>query len=292
MFEQANQPAPRLYGKHRGKVVDNVDPLFLGRLLVEVPAVPGLHLNWAMPCVPYAGPQVGFYVIPPIGADLWVEFEGGNTNAPIWSGCFWSEGQVPLEAPPPETKIFKTECVTLILNDLPGEGGFTVEVTPPAVEVPLTMTFNAEGIQILVGATTAITMTVEDTITLTTPPAEVTVTPEAISIDIPASTLTMTEEATEITAVDMNVTANVSVEGAVEVEGDVAVTGAIEILGNVELTGAIEILEGEVAIVAPSIEVVSETLIEVAAPLLNITAVTNVEPDLLIDGLQPIVLPV
>lgn len=290
MFEPQTQVRQGVYGKRRGKVADNFDPLFLGRLLVEVPAIPGVHLNWAMPCVPYAGPQVGFYAMPPIGADVWVEFEGGNLDAPIWSGCFWSEGQMPLEAPPPETKIFKTESVTLILNDLPGEGGLTIEVGPPAVEVPMVMTFNAEGVQILVGETTAIAMTVEDTITLTTPPAEVTISAEAISLDIPASTLTLTEEATELTAIEMNVTADVSIEGAVEAVGDVSVTGAIEILGNVELTGAIEILEGEVAVVSPSIEIVSESIIEVAAPVLNITAATLVEPDLLIDGQQPIVI--
>ncbi len=289
MIEPEPQVGPRIYGKHRGKVVENIDPLFLGRLMVEVPAFPGLHLNWALPCAPYAGPQVGFYTIPPIGADVWVEFEGGNPNAPIWAGCFWSEGQLPLEAPP-EMKVFKTESITMILNDMPGDGGFTLEVGPPAVEVPMVMTFNAQGVQILVGETTTITMTVEDTITLTTPPAEVTISGEAISLDIPASTLTMTEEATEITAPDMNVTANVSVEGAVEVEGDVEITGAVEILGNVELTGAIEVVEGEVAIVAPSIEIVSESIIEVAAPVLNITAATLVEPDLLIDGQQPIVI--
>ena len=282
---------PRLYGKHRGKVLDNLDPLIMGRLLVEVPAVPGLHLNWAMPCTPYAGPQVGFYAMPPIGADVWVEFEGGDPNLPIWSGCFWGEGQVPLEAPP-TTKVLKTEYVTLILNDLPGEGGLTIEVVPPAVEMPLTMTFNTEGVQIRVGATTTITMTIEDTISLSTPPATVTVTPEAISLDIPASTMSMAAEAIEITAPDMNVTANVSVEGAVEVTGDVDITGAVEILGDVALTGAVEILEGEVAVLAPSIEIVSESLIAVVSPVLNITAATVVEPDLLIDGLQPVVIPI
>jgi type VI secretion system (T6SS) baseplate-like injector VgrG len=290
MFSSGDWQAPKIFGKHRGKVLENVDPLMLGRIMVDVPALPGIHLNWAMPCVPYAGPEVGFYAIPPVGADVWVEFEGGNPNAPIWSGCFWSEGQVPLGGPLPETKIFKTESVTLILNDVPGAGGLTIEVAPPAVEVPLTMTFNVEGVQILVGETTTISMTVEDTIVLTTPPAEVTISAEAISLAIPASTMTLAEEAIEIATPDMNVTGNVSVEGAVEVEGDIEITGAIEIQGNVELTGAIEVLEGEVAIVAPSIEIVSESIIEIAAPLLNITAPTLVVPDLLIDGQQPIVI--
>jgi len=72
----------------------------------------------------------------------------------------------------------------------------------------------------------------------------------------------------------------------------VDITGAVEILGDVALTGAVEILEGEVAVLAPSIEIVSESLIAVVSPVLNITAATVVEPDLLIDGMQPVVIPI
>ena len=68
----------------------------LGRVQVSVPAVLGDgRLSWAMPCVPYAGSQVGFFAIPPVGANVWVEFEGGDPDYPIWSGCFWGTGEVP-----------------------------------------------------------------------------------------------------------------------------------------------------------------------------------------------------
>src|SRR5689334_1403488 len=95
----------RFYGKYRGKVIDNVDPLFLGRIMALVPAISEIPLTWAMPCVPYAGPGVGFYAIPPLDANVWIEFEGGDPDYPIWTGCFWEEGQVPLEAPPPGTVV-------------------------------------------------------------------------------------------------------------------------------------------------------------------------------------------
>ena len=86
----------KYYGKYRGKVLENDDPLFLGRILAEVAAVSGMTMNWCMPCTPYAGSDVGFYAIPPIGANVWIEFEGGDTNYPIWSGCFWgSASEVP-----------------------------------------------------------------------------------------------------------------------------------------------------------------------------------------------------
>ena len=82
------------YGKYRGKVANPIDPLGLGRIQVEVPAVYGDGtLNWAMPCAPYAGPGVGFFVIPPKDANIWVEFEAGDIDSPIWSGCFWATGE-------------------------------------------------------------------------------------------------------------------------------------------------------------------------------------------------------
>jgi uncharacterized protein involved in type VI secretion and phage assembly len=84
------------FGKYRGLVANNIDPSSKGRLQVSVPAVYGSNtMNWALPCTPYAGPQQGFYFIPPVGANIWVEFEGGNLNAPIWSGCFWGDGECP-----------------------------------------------------------------------------------------------------------------------------------------------------------------------------------------------------
>lgn len=80
----------KFYGKYRGTVLNNVDPEFQGRLLVQVVDVLGLFTSsWAMPCVPFAGPNVGQYSVPPVGAGVWVEFEQGNPDWPIWVGCFW-----------------------------------------------------------------------------------------------------------------------------------------------------------------------------------------------------------
>jgi Uma2 family endonuclease len=138
---------PRLHwGKYRAKVLDNFDLLQLGRLLVEVPSIPGEVLDWALPNSPYAGPQVGFFALPPIGANVWVEFEGGNPNFPIWTGCFWEEGQMPVVPATPDKKVWRTEFITIELDDTPGEGGLSVTVLPPLAPDILTMTFNAEGI--------------------------------------------------------------------------------------------------------------------------------------------------
>jgi hypothetical protein len=81
--------AKKFFGKYRGTVLSNVDPKRQGRLLVQVPDVLGLFpSSWAMPCLPIGGLQFGAYLVPPPGAGVWVEFEQGNPNKPIWTGFY------------------------------------------------------------------------------------------------------------------------------------------------------------------------------------------------------------
>ena len=144
---------PDFFGKYRGQVENNIDPMQLGRVQVSVPAVLGEGtLSWAMPCAPYAGSGVGFFAVPPVGANVWVEFEAGDPDYPIWSGCFWGVGEVPALPALPQMKVLKTDSITLTLSDLPGVGGFTLEVNPPAVATPLKLVFDATGIELSNGA--------------------------------------------------------------------------------------------------------------------------------------------
>jgi hypothetical protein len=136
------------FGKYRGKVTGDTDPMQQARLEVTCPAVLGDIRVWAMPSVPYAGPGVGLFAVPPVGADVWVEFEGGDPDYPIWSGCFWSKGQVPAVPAVPATKMLKTGGVTLTISDVPGSGGVTLEVAPPLVPAPLTVKLSAAGIEL------------------------------------------------------------------------------------------------------------------------------------------------
>src|SRR5437667_2504719 len=80
----------KFFGKYRGQVIDNLDPEQIGRLLVSVPVAFSESTRWAMPCVPFAGNQSGFFALPPRGANVWVEFERGEVDYPVWSGCFWA----------------------------------------------------------------------------------------------------------------------------------------------------------------------------------------------------------
>jgi Type VI secretion system/phage-baseplate injector OB domain len=130
----------RFYGKYRGFVVNNDDPKKLGRLELMVPSVlgPKVKTGWALPCVPYGGDvNQGFLCIPERGAGVWVEFEEGDLEFPIWVGTFWSEpgGKSELPKPnnadgaeqgsvqsPPTRKIFKTKRGhTVQFEDADGE---------------------------------------------------------------------------------------------------------------------------------------------------------------------------
>ena len=274
------------YGKYRGKVLDNVDPLVLGRLLAYVPSVPGAALNWAMPCVAFAGVQQGFFAMPQIDANVWIEFEGGDPNYPIWSGCFWSEGEVPLEGPP-LTKVLKTEFITLTMSDAPG-AGFTLEVLPPASAVPLTMSFNEAGIEISCPPSSLV-MTPEG-ITITTPPAVVAVSEGGIELGIPPSSLTLSEVGTELESEEISLTGNVTAEGPVEITGDLAVAGATELALEVAIGGAVEIV-GDV-VLAGAQEIAGDLLVAGATELLLEVAIggaIEIAGDLALVGAQEIV---
>lgn len=106
----------RYFGKYRGVVTDNADETKRGRVKVRVPAVLGAVEVWAMPCVPYAGKQVGFYAIPDAGAGVWVEFEAGDPSFPIWTGCFWGADELP-DTSDPKLKIWRTSTVTVRIDD-------------------------------------------------------------------------------------------------------------------------------------------------------------------------------
>ena len=140
------------FGKYRGTVANNVDPMTRGRVQVSVPAVLGDgRMSWAEACVPYAGDQVGWFAVPPVGAHIWVEFEGGDPDHPILAGCFWGQGQAPGNGLP-TTKVFKTDGVTITADDLPGGGGLTIEVASPAVPVAMKLSCTSSGIELSIGA--------------------------------------------------------------------------------------------------------------------------------------------
>ncbi len=153
------------FGKYRGTVLNNVDPMQMGRLMVQVPDVVGLATSsWAMPCFPVSGRQMGFWSIPQIGTGVWVEFEQGNVDYPIWSGCWYgSAADVPAMAlltPPPLSSIFMQTAgqATFQLTDLPGPtGGILLKSATGAMiminEIGITIS-NGQGATIIMAGPT------------------------------------------------------------------------------------------------------------------------------------------
>jgi hypothetical protein len=114
----------RFYGKYRGLVAINVDPLGQGRLKAIVPEVLGIvPSSWALPCTPYAGTLAGLFTVPLPGTGVWIEFEAGDVTRPVWTGCWWGSAQVPLnELGAPSTfasKVLRTDTgLMLAFNDV------------------------------------------------------------------------------------------------------------------------------------------------------------------------------
>jgi uncharacterized protein involved in type VI secretion and phage assembly len=124
----------QLFGKYRGTVTDIKDPLMKMRVRANVPDVLGdQESGWAMPCLPFAGSGMGLFGLPKVGAGVWIEFEHGDPDYPIWSGCFvgsMAEAPSDLLAPPYKKVILKTEGGhSIILDDTPGIGGITLQTS-------------------------------------------------------------------------------------------------------------------------------------------------------------------
>ena len=129
----------RFYGKYRGTCVNNVDPMQQGRIQVIVPDVSQVvPSSWAMPCFPVSGIQNGVFTVPPIGAGVWVEFEQGDPDMPIWVGGFFSAADVPAmaRAVPPGLSGFTFQTTLqngITISDTPGPtGGILMKTTTGA----------------------------------------------------------------------------------------------------------------------------------------------------------------
>ncbi len=136
------------FGKYRGVVINNQDPQQLGRLMVSVPDIAGDRMAWATPCIAAAGDGLGFFALPPIGAGVWVEFEKGDVDLPIWSGCYFRAGEFPSlpvhPLPPGLTVMLQTLSHRLWISDDPGSGGGIVLGSAGGARISLT----AEGIEV------------------------------------------------------------------------------------------------------------------------------------------------
>ncbi|KFN42206.1 phage baseplate assembly protein V [Arenimonas oryziterrae] len=163
VVDLAEQSRSRFYGKYRGVVTDNDDPDGLGRIRANVPEV--LHdvkTPWALPCAPYAGPDQGLFVIPPVKAGVWIEFEAGDPSRPIWTGTWWADKEAPKNEAASDAvqsrRIFKSATGLMLaldddagkisLSDKDAKNFLTIEVSGGKVKVQATTKVVVEAPQI------------------------------------------------------------------------------------------------------------------------------------------------
>jgi uncharacterized protein involved in type VI secretion and phage assembly len=134
----------RYYGKYRGTVTDiDADTL---RIKAKVPSVlQDQATGWCMPCVPYAGPNVGMAFLPEVGAGVWIEFEGGDVSYPVWVGCYWREGEKPGDAAPAVKTIVTKQGLKMLFDD----DGQTITITDSSSNK---VTLSSDGITLERGA--------------------------------------------------------------------------------------------------------------------------------------------
>jgi uncharacterized protein involved in type VI secretion and phage assembly len=159
----SNGGTEKYYGKYRASVINNIDPEQRGRIMVQIPAAGGLiPSTWALPCVPIAGLQAGIYAVPQIGSSVWVEFEHGDIDYPVWVGGWWgTAAEVPAPALPPLSNLASPSIVlqttlqnSISISDVPGPtGGIMLKSTTGAMII-----VNDTGIYISNGKGAMITL--------------------------------------------------------------------------------------------------------------------------------------
>ena len=91
----------RYYSCYRGYVADRDDPDNLNRLRLIIPTVSSTNVYdyWAWPKSLFSGVEngkgYGAQIVPQKGDLVWVEFEGGHPNKPIWSLGYRGTGELP-----------------------------------------------------------------------------------------------------------------------------------------------------------------------------------------------------
>lgn len=158
MSEESTPLDTRYYGKFRGTVINNVDPSRIGCIQVSVPDLGIKTSSWALPCLPTTGNGCGLFTVPTVGSAVWVEFEHGDPDHPIWVGGFWgSSSEIPSTAssaaPGVNVLVIQTQLgATFSISDAPGPaGGISIKTAAGASisvnDVGITIT-NGKGAEV------------------------------------------------------------------------------------------------------------------------------------------------
>ena len=113
--------------KYRAIVTNVSDPDNKGRILARLIGFGDTdddtqhnETPWAWPCVALAADGCGTFMVPPIGAEVWMEQTAEGDW--VWTGCFWSGRQaIPAEASAPDVRIIRTPAGHQIKMDETGD---------------------------------------------------------------------------------------------------------------------------------------------------------------------------
>jgi uncharacterized protein involved in type VI secretion and phage assembly len=152
----------RFFGKYRGLVTNVDDPENLGRIQAKVPEIYQDTVSpWALPCVPFAGSDHGFLVLPEVGDGVWFEFEGGNPSHPIWTGFWWGNGEIPQPGSKDVRVLINSSGQKIIMDEQnnkiqilhPSGGEFTITDTDITIKTGSSkIVLSASGVSINDGA--------------------------------------------------------------------------------------------------------------------------------------------
>ncbi|MCB1868417.1 MAG: phage tail protein [Gammaproteobacteria bacterium] len=201
------------FGKYRGLVVDNQDPENRARVTLRVPGVLGSEMvtHWAEPCLPFGGlADQGLFMVPEIGAQVWVEFEAGNVNKPIWTGTMWQQSaDVPSEAAgrSPDMRELKTPSGHILsFDDTDGEeefrlyhpAGSEMKVDPEGVvqitdAAGATLVMNASGSSVEISDSNGNTLVMDATGTTVTDSSGNRIVMEASGVKVSSSAMVTIE---------------------------------------------------------------------------------------------------
>ncbi|TWF39859.1 Rhs element Vgr protein [Chitinophaga polysaccharea] len=108
-------------------VTDNYDPKGLGRIRVRFNWQTG-STPWIRLLQPHGGGDKGFYFVPEVGEEVWVDFEGGNAEAPYATGAAYNGGaKAGFGDAQNNVKVIKTRSGhTFRLDDSSGQESITI----------------------------------------------------------------------------------------------------------------------------------------------------------------------
>ncbi len=204
------------YGVYRGQVMSTADPDSLGRVQVHCPTIHGplYPPMWAFPRTTMGGKQFGFWHVPDVGEWVYVSFDHGRLDYPLWEGGWWGAGDPTTDMVPTSVVLATKEGLKIVL-DRQNEV-ITIQQT------------NGNSIiidsgEIIISHNSDIVLQAQGSVTINAH-AQVNVT---------------AQDKVSITAPEIDLTGNVLIAGNLGVSGGSG-TNLVTMDGNIQVTGAVQ----------------------------------------------------